>query len=492
MKLSATLFLVASSLALLESVSAAVDPCTLVSQWPNRTKTYGGWEQSKACLENFPFNNAVAQQTLDTVIDTWDAFFVFKDIAARPPQSYLSIKNVDLIEELKALKNKKYNSDFAFQNDIQNIAFSLYDAHLNYEPQTIEDSGKYKDLNVRFNNALTSNHRYVKGNFEVFYGSWQVRHQLPTKPLTKYHLHCPNKKVQTLTLPWVVVAPRSDYNDSASYYAQECAVEAPSKVRRSHEAPSVLTENPRSLLGKAGDAHIPHPFNVASNYTLITSDEMFLFLYLSKGNGVHHKTGIINIGTFEPENVTLSVQTFYLGMRKFKTLGIEKIIIDVQNNGAQTLLHILFNHINTNFTTPDLEYGTDILVTRQSLVLGTLQASNTGCSFGANYETLNGKPLTDNSWLTDSIKYTRGGKTSRYSQRVRTNCTDFITDYYSKDLGVLPWKPKDCLILSNGICGSSCALFANRMHELEHVKTMAVGGILHNPMTYQSFPGLQG
>ncbi|RUS28708.1 hypothetical protein BC938DRAFT_481545 [Jimgerdemannia flammicorona] len=40
--------------------------------------------------------------------------------------------------------------------------------------------------------------------------------------------------------------------------------------------------------------------------------------------------------------------------------------------------------------------------------------------------------------------------------------------------------------------GSSCALFANRMHEIEHVKTMAVGGILHNLMTYQSFPGLQG
>ncbi|RUS19106.1 hypothetical protein BC938DRAFT_475813 [Jimgerdemannia flammicorona] len=358
----------------------------------------------------------------------------------------------------------------------------------------VEKGGKYKDLNVRFNAALTTGHSYFEGNFQVSYGSWQARSQLPTKPLTKYHLHCPNK-VQTLTLPWIVVAPKSDYNDSANrynvllsnnlgYYAQECAVEVPapmpSKVRR-------------SLLGKAGDAHVPHPFNVASNYTLITSDEMFLFGYLSKGNGVHHKTGIIHIDTFKPKNITLSAQTFHLGLRKFKTLGIEKIILDVQNNGAQTLLHILFNHINTNSTTPDLEYGTDILVTPQSLVLGTLQASNTDCPFGTtSYETLNGKPLTGNSWLTDSIKYMRGGKTSRYSQRVRTNCTDFITDYYSKDLGVLPWKPKDYLILSNGNCGSCCALFANRMHEIEHVKTMAVGGILHNPMTYQSFPGLQG
>ncbi|RUS28707.1 hypothetical protein BC938DRAFT_481545 [Jimgerdemannia flammicorona] len=308
-----------------------------------------------------------------------------------------------------------------------------------------------------------TNHHYVNGNFERSYGSWQARGQLPTKPLTKYHLHCPNKEVQTLTLPWIVFAPKSDYNDSASYYAQECAVEAPapmpSKVRRFHEA-STLTENPRSLLGKAGDAHVPHPFNVAFNYTLITSDEMFLFGYFSKGNGVHHKTGIIHIDTFEPENVTLSAQIFHLGLREFKTLGIEKIILDVQNNGgelfksilckiirtadcsfdlifihhvggyicvAQMLLHILFNHINTNSTTPDLEYGTDILVTPQSLVLVALQANNTDCPFSA----------------IDSV------------------------------------PPAPCLPIVS-------------MHEIEHVKTMAVGGILHNLMTYQSFPGLQG
>ncbi|RUS29817.1 hypothetical protein BC938DRAFT_480198 [Jimgerdemannia flammicorona] len=401
MKLSGTLSLVASSLALLESVNAAVDPCTLVSLWPNRWKADGGWEQSKACLENFPFNKAVAQQTLDTVIDTWDSFFVFKDIAARPPKSHLSLKSVDLIKELKALKNKIYKSDFAFQNDIQNIAFSLYDAHLNYEPncytsnwyweqalllyapvvngkQSIkvfdvlknyipsvtanlvdcevveiddkpafkvivdfakEKGGKYKDLNVRFNAALMTNHRYDSGKYEEYYGSWQVRHQLPTKPLTKYKLQCPNKKVQTLTLPWIVFAPRSDYNDSASYFSQECAVRAPvqmaSKLRQFHEVPSTPIEDPRSLLGKAGPAHVLHQHDVASNYTLITSDEMFLFGYLSKGTGVSHKTGIMHIGTFAPSNITRSMQALNKGLTGFKKLGIEKIILDVQNNGGQ-------------------------------------------------------------------------------------------------------------------------------------------------------------
>ncbi|RUS28978.1 hypothetical protein BC938DRAFT_481212 [Jimgerdemannia flammicorona] len=436
MKISTTLSLVASSLALLGSVSAAVDPCTLVSQWPNRTKVDGGWEQSKACLENFPFNNAVAQQTLDTVIDTLDAFFVFKDIAARPPKSQLSIKNVDLIKELKALKNKKYNSDFAFQTDIQNIASSLYDAHLSYSPlcytrnwdwkqalllyapvlngkQSIkvfdilenyipsvtadlidcevveiddkpafkvivdfakEKGGQFKDLNVRFNAAMMSNHFYVNGTFKKYYGTWQNPGQLPTKPLTKYKLQCPNKKAQTLTLPWVVTAPGGNYNDSAShanvflsnilgYYAQECAVAAPvpmmpSEMGQFHEVPSTHTQDPRSLLVKAGHAHVPHRFDIASNFTLITSDDMFLFGYISKGKGVLYKTGIINIGTFLPADVGHSVQTFHQGLKEFKKLGIEKIILDVQNNFGE----FKSNHIRLCKIIWTVDFSFDIIL----------------------------------------------------------------------------------------------------------------------------------
>src|SRR5262249_25754170 len=82
-----------------------------------------------------------------------------------------------------------------------------------------EKGGKFKDLNVRFNAALMTNHRYVEGNFEGYYGSWQVRRQLPDKPLTKYKLQCPNETVYTLELPWVVFAPYGNYNDSVSKYS---------------------------------------------------------------------------------------------------------------------------------------------------------------------------------------------------------------------------------------------------------------------------------
>ncbi|RUS31032.1 hypothetical protein BC938DRAFT_478581 [Jimgerdemannia flammicorona] len=207
---------------------------------------------------------------------------------------------------------------------------------LSFKLRAIEKGGKYKDLNVRFNAALMNNYRYVNGAFEENYGTWQVRRQLPTKALTKYKLQCPNKKAQTLMLPWIVFAPESNYNDSASYFARECATRAPaSSLDQFPETLGIPTQDSRSLLGEAGPAHVPHRHNFNSHYTSITSDEMFLFGYLSKGKGVAHKTGIIHIDTFAPENITLSALTLYEGLSKFKKLGIEKIILDVQNNGGE-------------------------------------------------------------------------------------------------------------------------------------------------------------
>ncbi|RUS14237.1 hypothetical protein BC937DRAFT_94143, partial [Endogone sp. FLAS-F59071] len=549
MKLASTLSFVTSSLLLLE-LASAIDPCTKIAQW-NGWKGVGGWEESKACLESFPFNRKVALQTLDTLIDGFNSFYVFKDIAASPPKSHLSISKVDIIKELGALKNKDYQSDFAFQNDIQNIVFSLYDAHVNYEPNCYgpnwfwqqalllyapvekgaqklkiygitkgylpsvttdliecevveiddkpgfeviidyakEKGGKLKDLNVRLNVALMTTNRYINRQFTDYYGSWQVRHQLPEKPLTKYKLSCPNGKSQTMTLPWIVFPPTNVNFSDSSYYAQECALptQTASKPR---QLPQKLTPPPRNLqtqLGHPGPADTHHQQTVASNFTQVVEDEMFYFGYYLKGNGIRYNTGVIHIDTFEPSSLSSAEYTFIQGIKAFLKLGIEKVVLDVQNNGAQALLHVLFND-NINATTPDLEYATDILVSSQSLILGKTEASYPNYDpFNDDYYSIDGKLLSSDSWLTNSIKYNRGGRISRYSQRVRSDCSAFIYNLVQKlsanGIGLLPWTLTDYTIVSNGNCGSSCALFTNRLHQLKGVKTIAVGGILNISMS---------
>lgn len=63
------------------------------------------------------------------------------------------------------------------------------------------------------------------------------------------------------------------------------------------------------------------------------------------------------------------------------------------------------------------------------------------------------------------------------------------TEYYR------PWDPENMAILTEGYCGSSCALISNMMHTKYSVPTVVIGGRAlaeqNMSMTYSSFPGLQ-
>ncbi|KAG0329741.1 hypothetical protein BGZ99_000476 [Dissophora globulifera] len=62
------------------------------------------------------------------------------------------------------------------------------------------------------------------------------------------------------------------------------------------------------------------------------------------------------------------------------------------------------------------------------------------------------------------------------------------------DAGVYhPWDPENLAILTDGYCGSSCALIANLMHTKFGVQTVVIGGrtAKDEAMSYSTFPGLQ-
>ncbi|KAJ3082901.1 hypothetical protein HK102_001391, partial [Quaeritorhiza haematococci] len=53
------------------------------------------------------------------------------------------------------------------------------------------------------------------------------------------------------------------------------------------------------------------------------------------------------------------------------------------------------------------------------------------------------------------------------------------------------FAPSDIAIVSNGYCGSTCALFTTLLHELYGVRQFATGGFPNQPMSFSSFPGGQ-
>jgi len=90
--------------------------------------------------------------------------------------------------------------------------------------------------------------------------------------------------------------------------------------------------------------------------------------------------------------------------------------------------------------------------------------------------------------------YVRGGTPTqfttkfvdRFSQRI-----NLLTKLLAGNLKPYGWKSEDMIILTNGICGSSCALITQRMSEKYNVSTVAVGGYKDMPLSYASFPGSQ-
>jgi hypothetical protein len=91
--------------------------------------------------------------------------------------------------------------------------------------------------------------------------------------------------------------------------------------------------------------------------------------------------------------------------------------------------------------------------------------------------------------------YTRGGTPTRYTSK--------FVDRHSEKLSIFidilsgeffdrhEWKSEDMIVLTNGICGSTCSLITECMAIKNNVSTVAVGGYKDTPLSYASFPGGQ-
>ncbi|CAG8806112.1 18740_t:CDS:1, partial [Gigaspora rosea] len=54
-----------------------------------------------------------------------------------------------------------------------------------------------------------------------------------------------------------------------------------------------------------------------------------------------------------------------------------------------------------------------------------------------------------------------------------------------------PWTSDDIIIITNGFCASACALISLFLSEIHKVRTIAVGGLLNDQMSFSTYPGGQ-
>eukprot|EP01125_Pyxidicula_operculata_P010746 TRINITY_DN3537_c0_g1_i2.p1 TRINITY_DN3537_c0_g1~~TRINITY_DN3537_c0_g1_i2.p1 ORF type:complete len:495 (+),score=64.67 TRINITY_DN3537_c0_g1_i2:502-1986(+) len=107
---------------------------------------------------------------------------------------------------------------------------------------------------------------------------------------------------------------------------------------------------------------------------------------------------------------------------------------------------------------------------------------NVYCPFGYN-STSTGQAYDSIQWYSPGEQLSRGGSTSSYSERVYLNCG---TKKFTKSSFRFP----NILIVSDGYCGSSCAVFTNHLSEIEGVKTIVFGGLAEREeQMYFIYPG---
>ncbi|KAJ3104253.1 hypothetical protein HDU97_009421 [Phlyctochytrium planicorne] len=98
-------------------------------------------------------------------------------------------------------------------------------------------------------------------------------------------------------------------------------------------------------------------------------------------------------------------------------------------------------------------------------------------------------PINTTDILKPTYKKTRGGVESEFTGFFASKCKN--SDLIPNGLKPLSigWNPEQILIMSDGFCGSACAIMTRSLRDGANVKTMVMGGASGKPFTPTSFEG---
>ncbi|RIB29964.1 hypothetical protein C2G38_2027253 [Gigaspora rosea] len=341
-------------------------------------------------------------------------------------------------------------------------------AIIDFANDTIQYS---KDLNVRFNMALApSQPRFLRQFFQQF----TLREDLPETSSIKYKLTCPKKGSVNLNRKWIIT-----YKDGFGGFNFNC-------LEQNNNPTFSLNDN----------------FASSDKVTKLTSRDKITNSTLNNDPKIAHaqmiddgslyllndgsKTGVVLISVEKVRDEDSLKNDF----QELKKLGANKIILDMSNNpGGDITFSLFLTSLLFSSKQPN-SFPTDIIINDFTIpkIEKNFKESSTDPEDDDFYNPnlfLSfpfGKPFNSPSEFIG----TRKNRTSNLYLNTLTHDEKKLLKNVS-----FPWTSDDIIIITNGFCASACALITLYLSEIHKVKTIAVGGLLDDQMSFSTYPGGQ-
>ncbi|KAF9116747.1 Protein phosphatase PP2A regulatory subunit B [Mortierella sp. AM989] len=351
-----------------------------------------------------------------------------------------------------------------------------------------------KDRGVRINKSFSYLAHDKTGSYYDRYvlGAFAQRTSIPPNATVEYKIDCKsrsdsdkragsNASLQTtLELAWSALdATMAPYSDTKSYRKQFCSVDSIQTVKKfvlDSASPDDFKSVPTATFGSRRKAKELYRGAYASFHLL--------------SDGV---TGVLRLGTESPNKLEEVYPSFYTnidnGFSALESAGTTKLVIDLQSNSGGIICwgrYVLQMLFPGTIDSPYI-YSLRASPLAQVLAKATFTYEQEGASpYEGLVDPATGDEFSTDSWMIPGTKIP--GRESLFSREVTDRYCLAVEDVQS-DADDAMFEPKDIVILTNGFCGSTCAVLALQLHERYGVRTVAVGGEHGQSMAFSSFPG---
>lgn len=335
-----------------------------------------------------------------------------------------------------------------------------------------------------------------KGIFIDKPGEFALRMTVPESPYVDYQLQCSHlAQPVNLREEWSLF-PQTEgtFKDVNSYVTNVCLTPtetAPATSSQNSAKDKILFKPIPQIVKRAEpEAETVTPGHQYSGAEQLLAGNATVFYHLKD----RPNTGVVVCHTFAVEEDERDVMIE--GLKAFHRRNVTNIVVDLQGNTggyshyAAFLADILFP--SSTHLPGDLPSDLRVSKSVQQISAQGYNNSRAGYFDASTYINMNnGTSVYQNNDLFDKpLKITRNGRTNLWTEKTQLYWTPAPASYFAA-AAPFPWSGNvnNIRVLTDGLCGSACAMSAYYFTHRYNVSAYSIGGTHGEDLSMFSFAG---